>query len=44
MFWGKLPVNVQTQVYTFVEKPDGGPDWQRRVQVQVLLPAPGGGS
>jgi len=44
MFWGKLPVNLQTQAYTFVEKPDGGPDWQLRVQVQILLPAPGGGS
>jgi len=44
MFWGKLPVNVQAQAYTFVEKPDVGPDWQLRVQVQVLLPKPGGGS
>ena len=44
MFWGKLPVNVQAQAYTFVEKPDVGPEWQLRVQVQVLLPAPGGGS
>jgi len=44
MFWGKLPVNVQAQAYTFVEKPDVGPDWQMRVQVQVLLPTPGGGS
>lgn len=43
MFWGKLPVNVQTQAYTFIEKPDGGPDWQLRLQVQVLLPTPGGG-
>jgi hypothetical protein len=43
MFVGKLPVNVQAQAYTFVEKPDVGPDWQLRVQVQVLLPAPGGG-
>jgi hypothetical protein len=44
MLWGKLPVNLQTQAYAFVEKPDGGPDWQLRVQVQVLLPTPGGGS
>jgi len=44
MFWGKVPVNLQTQAYTYVEKPDGGPDWQLRVQVQILLPAPGGGS
>ena len=43
MFWGKLPVNVQAQAYAFVEKPDLGPDWQLRVQVQVLLPKPGDG-
>ena len=44
MFVGKLPVNVQAGAYTFVEKPDVGPDWQLRVQVQFLLPTPGGGS
>jgi hypothetical protein len=44
MFWGKLPVNIQVGAYTYVEKPDIGPDWQARVQVQVLLPTPGGGS
>jgi len=44
MFVGKLPVNIQAQAYTFVEKPDVGPDWQLRVQVQFLLPKPGGGS
>ena len=43
MFVGKLPVNVQVGAYTYVEKPDVGPDWQLRVQVQVLLPALGGG-
>jgi hypothetical protein len=42
VFLGKLPVNVQSQVYYNVVKPDIGPDWQLRVQVQVLLPAPGG--
>ncbi len=41
VFLGKLPVNVQSQVYYNVVKPDIGPDWQLRVQVQVLLPAPG---
>jgi hypothetical protein len=44
MFVGKLPVNMQAGAYTYVEKPDVGPDWQLRVQVQVLLPAPGGGN
>ncbi|UCF19080.1 MAG: neuromedin U [Gemmatimonadota bacterium] len=41
VFLGKLPVNIQSQVYYNVVKPDIGPDWQLRVQVQVLLPAPG---
>jgi hypothetical protein len=41
IFLGKLPINLQSQVYYNVVKPDVGPDWQLRVQVQVLLPAPG---
>ncbi len=41
VFLGKLPVNMQSQVYYNVVKPDVGPDWQLRFQVQVLLPAPG---
>jgi hypothetical protein len=41
VFLGKLPVNLQSQVYYNVVKPDIGPDWQLRVQVQVLLPLPG---
>jgi hypothetical protein len=41
VFLGKLPVNMQSQVYYNVVKPDIGPDWQLRVQVQVLLPVPG---
>ena len=41
LFLGKLPVNVQSQAYYYVVKPDIGPDWQLRVQVQFLLPAPG---
>jgi hypothetical protein len=42
MFLGKLPVNVQSQVYFNAVKPDIGPDWQLRVQVQLLFPTPGG--
>jgi hypothetical protein len=38
IFLGKLPVNVQSQVYYNVVKPDIGPDWQLRVQMQFLLP------
>lgn len=40
-FAGKLPINVQTQVYYFAVKPDIGPDWQWRVQVQTLFPLKG---
>jgi hypothetical protein len=40
---GKLPVNTQAGAYYNVVKPDFGPDWQLRVQVQVFLPKPGGG-
>jgi hypothetical protein len=37
-FVGKLPLNIQAQVYYNVVKPDIGPDWQYRIQAQVLLP------
>jgi len=43
VFLGKLPVNLQSQAYYNVVKPDFGPDWQLRFQVQVLLPTPGSG-
>jgi len=35
---GKLPVNVQTQLYYNVVRPDFGPEWQWRFQVQFLIP------
>jgi hypothetical protein len=35
---GKLPINMQLQAYSNVEKPDFGPDWQLRFQIQFLLP------
>ena len=41
VFLGKLPVNLQSQAYYNVVKPDIGPDWQLRFQLQVLLPVPG---
>ncbi len=41
LFLGKLPLNVQSQAYYNVVKPDVGPDWQLRLQAQVLLPMPG---
>lgn len=36
--FGPLPVNIQTQAFYNIEKPDFGPDWQLRVQVQFLFP------
>ncbi|VAX17395.1 hypothetical protein MNBD_IGNAVI01-1195 [hydrothermal vent metagenome] len=38
MVGGKLPLNLQTQLYYNVVRPDFGPEWQWRVQAQVLLP------
>jgi len=35
---GKQPVNVQLSAYYNVEKPDNGPDWQLRFQLQFLFP------
>lgn len=40
-FLGKLPVNTQVGAYANVVKPDFGPDWQLRVQIQFFLPKPG---
>lgn len=40
-FLGRLPVNFQVGAYGNVVKPDFGPDWQLRVQLQVFLPKPG---
>ncbi len=36
---GKLPINLQAGAYVNVVKPDIGPDWQLRLQAQLLLPA-----
>ncbi|MFZ9003710.1 MAG: hypothetical protein ACO20F_11760 [Robiginitalea sp.] len=38
MLGGKLPVNIQTQLYYNVVRPDFGPEWQWRFQLQILLP------
>jgi hypothetical protein len=35
---GKLPVNAQVGAYYNLIKPDIGPKWQVRVQVQLILP------
>src|SRR3954447_5263614 len=36
--FGKLPVNMQAGGYYNIVKPDFGPDWQLRLQIQFLLP------
>ena len=35
---GKQPVNAQVSAYYNVEKPEYGPDWQLRLQMQFLFP------
>jgi hypothetical protein len=35
---GRQPVNGQISAYYNVEKPDNGPDWQLRAQIQFLFP------
>ena len=35
---GRLPVNGSVQAYYNVVKPDFGPDWSTRVQLQLLFP------
>jgi len=36
--FGKLPLNLQLSAFYNVEKPDNGPDWQLRFQIQFLFP------
>ena len=35
---GKLPVNTQLAAYYNVVRPDDGPNWQIRFQVQLMFP------
>ena len=35
---GKQPMNGQVSAYYNVEKPESGPDWQLRAQLQFLFP------
>ncbi|MFV1981409.1 MAG: neuromedin U [Rhodothermia bacterium] len=39
IFLGKLPLNLQVGAYYNAVKPEFGPDWQLRVQAQILIPA-----
>jgi hypothetical protein len=36
--FGRLPVNMQISAYYNVVKPDDGPNWQLRAQVQFMFP------
>jgi len=36
--FGKPPVNTQISAYYNVVKPDFGPNWQIRAQVQLMFP------
>ena len=38
MKFGKQPVNMSVQAYVNAAKPDIGPDWQLRLQFQMLFP------
>jgi len=38
MLGGKLPLNLQTQLYYNVIRPEFGPEWQWRFQLQIMLP------
>lgn len=35
---GKQAMNIQMQAFYNVEKPDNGPDWTLRLQLQFLFP------
>jgi hypothetical protein len=38
---GKRPINAQAGYYNYVVSPDGGPDWQLRLQFNLLYPKKG---
>jgi hypothetical protein len=35
---GKRPINAQAGYYNYVVSPEGGPDWQLRLQLNLLFP------
>ena len=35
---GNQPINVQSQAFYNIEKPENGPEWQLRFQIQFLFP------
>ena len=36
--WGKTPIDVQTQLFYYVVKPEAGPNWQLRFQFKLIFP------
>jgi len=36
--FSQLPVNINSQLFYYLEKPTGGPDWEWRFQVQFMFP------
>jgi hypothetical protein len=38
MRWGKQPANAALQAFYHVEKPEWGPAWGLRIQLQLLFP------
>ena len=41
MIPGKIPLDLQTQAFYYVVKPDGSADWQLRVQLKLIFPTGG---
>jgi hypothetical protein len=35
---GKLPLNINSQVFYYLDKPTGGPEWEWRFQIQAMFP------
>jgi hypothetical protein len=35
---GKLPLNINSQIFYYLDKPTGGPEWEWRFQVQAMFP------
>ncbi len=35
---GKQPINAQAEYNNYVVSPDNGPDWQLRLQLNLLYP------
>ena len=36
--WGKMPMDITAQAYSYVEHPDGAADWMFRLQLKFIFP------